>query len=83
LTNEGANLAKMPSCGLLCKSDRASKVTREESAHAWRPPIFILCQVQMSILLEMTYFYPLHFVMGVCKQQQMPSKFAKACGDAL
>jgi len=28
---------------------------------------FIICQVQMPIPLEMTYFYPLHFVMGVCK----------------
>jgi len=52
-------------------------------ARAWRPPIFILCQVQMSIPLEMVYFYPLHFVMEVCKQQQMPSQFAKAFGDAL
>ena len=31
----------------------------------------------------MTYFYPLYFVMGVCKQQQMSSQFAKAFGDAL
>jgi hypothetical protein len=80
LANEGANLAKMPSCGRLCKPDRASKVTREESARAWRPSIFILCQVQMPILLEMTYFYPLHFVMRVCKQQQMLSQFAKVFG---
>jgi len=67
LANAGADLAKMPSCGRLCKSDRASKVTREESARAWIPSIFILCQVQMPNPLEMTYFYPLHFVMGVCK----------------
>jgi len=64
LANDGANLAKMPSCGRLCKPDRASRV-------------------QMPIPLEMAYFYPLHFVMGVCKQQQMPSQFAKAFGDAL
>jgi hypothetical protein len=37
----------------------------------------------MPILLEMAYFYPLHFVMEVCKQQQIPSQFAKAFGDAL
>ena len=37
----------------------------------------------MPIPLEIAYFYPLHFVMGVCKQQQMPSQFAKAFGDAL
>jgi len=82
LTNEGANLAKMPSSRWLCKPDRACKVTRKESARGWRPPIFILCQVQMPISLEMTYFYLLHFVMGVCKQQQMSSQFAKAFGDA-
>jgi len=83
LANKGANLAKIPSCGRLCKPDRASKVTREESARTWRPPIFILCQFQMPIPLEMSYFYPLHFVIGVYKQQQMPSQFAKAFGDAL
>jgi len=32
LSNEGANLAKMSSCGRLCKPDRANKVTHEESA---------------------------------------------------
>ena len=37
----------------------------------------------MSIPLEMTYFYPLHFVMEVYKQQQMPSQFVKAFRDAL
>jgi len=37
----------------------------------------------MPIPLEMTYFHPLHFVIGVCKQQQMPSQFAKVFGDAL
>jgi hypothetical protein len=36
----------------------------------------------MPIPLEMSYFYPLHFVIGVYKQQQMPSQFAKAFGDA-
>ena len=82
LANEGVNLAKMSSCGRLCKPDRVSKVTREESACVWRPSFFILCQVQMPIPLKMTYFYPLHFVMGVCKWQQMPSQFAKAFGDA-
>jgi len=55
---------------------------REKRARL-RPPIFIFCQLQMSISLEMTYFYLLYFVMGVCKQQQMPSQFAKAFGDAL
>ena len=39
----------MPSCGQLCKPDRANKVTREESTRVWRPPIFIFCQVQMPI----------------------------------
>jgi hypothetical protein len=49
--------------------------------------------------LETSYFYPLlspnanflgdglflslHFVIGVCKQQQIPSQFAKAFGDIL
>jgi len=51
----------------------ANPITRAKSrvrkARAWRSPIFILCQVQMSNPLEMVYFYPLHFVMGVCKQQ--------------
>jgi hypothetical protein len=37
----------------------------------------------MSIRLEMIYFYPLHFVMGVCKQLQMPSQFAKVFENAL
>ena len=67
LANERTNLAKIPSCGWLCKPNRASKVTREESAHACWPSIFIICQVQMPIPLEMTYFYLLHFVMEVCK----------------
>jgi hypothetical protein len=31
----------------------------------------------------MTYFYSLHFVMGVCKQQQMLNQFAKAFKDTL
>jgi hypothetical protein len=82
LANEGANLAKMSSCGWLCKLDRVSKDTREKSAHAWRPPILIFCQIQIPISLEMAYFYSLHFVIGVCKQQQMPNQFAKAFGDA-
>jgi len=77
------NLAKMSSCGWLCKPDHASKVTREQSARAWRPSIFIFCQVQMSIPLEKAYFYLLHFVIKVCKQQQMPSQFDKAFRDAL
>jgi hypothetical protein len=33
--------------------------------------------------LEIAYFYLLQFVIGACKQQQMPSQFAKAFGDAL
>jgi len=37
----------------------------------------------MPIPLEMTYFYLLHFVIEICKQQQMPSQFTKAFGDAL
>jgi len=37
----------------------------------------------MTIPLEITYFYPLHFVMGVCKQRQMPTQFATAFLDAL
>ena len=37
----------------------------------------------MPILLEMSYFYLLHFVIGVRKQQQMSSQFAKVFGDAL
>ena len=65
----------------------ANSITRAKSrarkARAWRPSIFIICPVQIPIPLEMTYFYHLHFVMGVCKQQQMPSQFAKAFGDAL
>jgi hypothetical protein len=37
----------------------------------------------MTISLEMAYFYSLHFVMRVYKQQQIPSQFAKAFRDAL
>jgi hypothetical protein len=41
-----------------------AKVTREESARAWRPPIFILCQVQIPIPLEMFYFLSFAFCYG-------------------
>jgi len=39
--------------------------------------------IPLEMELEMAYFYFLYFVMGVCKQQQIPSQFAKAFGDAL
>jgi len=34
-------------------------------------------------ICQSLWSYSLHFVMRVCKQQQMPNQFAKAFGDAL
>ena len=40
-------------------------------------------QVNYAKPLEMTYFQTLHFILGVCKQQQMSNQLYKTLGDAL